>query len=235
MNKIVYNTGNDCDNHWFYNKYNKGNSRYWTFNIALNLLVQKHHNPTIIETGCQRQKDDLGAGMSTSIFAEYIYENDGELIVVDNDQQHLNTATECISEWMSDINASFHCLDSVTFLRNYSGTVDLLYLDSYDYPYGDMLRKYNGQQDIHAAEKILQSKSHTEIISEFKDIVIPCQEHCLNEFKAIESNLSDTSIVLIDDNRLPGGGKPRLAKQYLYQHGWTCLLDYQQTLWVKTI
>ena len=40
-------------------------------------------------------------------------------------------------------------------------------------------------------------------------------------------------VIMLDDNRLPHGGKPRLAKVELRKRGWTCLLDYQQTLWIK--
>jgi hypothetical protein len=35
----------------------------------------------------------------------------------------------------------------------------------------------------------------------------------------------------MDDNMLPGGGKPRMAKKALSKLGYRCLLDSQQTLW----
>jgi FMN-dependent NADH-azoreductase len=59
------------------------------------------------------------------------------------------------------------------------------------------------------------------------------QSHCLAEFRAIEPRLQKNTIVLIDDNMLPFGGKPKLLKEYLDQKGWVCLFDYQQTLWIR--
>lgn len=62
---------------------------------------------------------------------------------------------------------------------------------------------------------------------------LPCQQHQLNEFKLAEKNLTDKSIVLLDDNDFPGGGKTRLTKNYLFNTGWRCVLDLQQSLWIK--
>jgi hypothetical protein len=39
---------------------------------------------------------------------------------------------------------------------------------------------------------------------------------------------------MIDDNQLPGGGKSRLAKEHLAGLGWSCLLDFQQSVWRKS-
>lgn len=219
---------------WFKNKYwyDGANNRFSTFQLSLNLLEKRFECPTIIETGCQRQKEDLGAGMSTSIFAEYIHRNNGNLIVVDLIQRHLDVATKCVESW-PNVDIQFVCSDSVAFLKEYQGKCDLLYLDSYDYPIGQMWDAYGGRVDLPNAMKIVAARSHDELIQEFGGIIVPCQEHCLNEFKAIEGALEQDSIVLIDDNDFPGGGKPGLLKPYLEEQGWTCLLDSQQTLWVK--
>ena len=98
MKDIVFNSG---PGNWFFDKYyiHGSNSRFWTFQLALNLLSQRNWNPTIVETGCQRMADDIGAGMSTSIFAEYIARYGGELHVVDNDVHHLTIAEKCVGEW----------------------------------------------------------------------------------------------------------------------------------------
>ena len=224
---------------WFYDKYyvNGINSRYWTFQLAFNILYQREKHPTIVETGCQRQADDIGAGMSTSIFAEYIANFGGELHIVDNNIRHLTIAEKCISKWSTE-NANrvftYHN-DSVEFLKNYLGEVDLLYLDSWDYPYGELLNEFGGKEDIEKATIELNKLSHTEVVSRFGSIIFPSQQHCVREFKAVEEQLDETSIVLIDDNQLPGGGKPGLLKPYLEEQGWTCLFDFQQTLWIRKI
>ncbi len=198
----TYNSVNHTN--WFYEKYylpyHGANMRYWTFQLALNLLLQGCDNARILETGCQRQKDDVGAGMSTSIFGEFVCRNGGHLTTVDLIPKHLQVCRECTTEFSSRI--SYVESDSVTFLARHDGQLDLLYLDSIDYPLDD-----NEEQ-----KKL-------------------SQDHCLAEFRVIEPRLNPSCLVLIDDNTMPGGGKPRLLKEYLASKHWSCLLDNQQSLW----
>lgn len=194
---------------WFRDKYycNGNNARYWTFQLALNFLNQTKNAPTIIETGCQRMKDDLGAGMSTSIFGEYVSNYGGRVITVDLFQKHLDICKECTLEWEKNI--SYIESDSLVFLANYQGPVDLLYLDSYDYPIGDT------EWDM--GERVNS------------------QSHCLKEFMLIRNRLEPGTLLLLDDNMLEGGGKSlRLKDEVLFRDdSWLCLLDYQQSLWIK--
>jgi len=200
----------DGNSNWFYKKYyyNGANLRYYTFQIALNLLSQKKKtDPVILETGCQRLANDLGAGMSSSIFGEFLHKYGGHLITVDNFHPHLVTCQECTLEWCDCID--YVLSDSLSFLKDFQGRVDLLYLDSLDYPVGE--DKDNIQMRDAA------------------------QLHCLNEFKAIEPRLPKDVIVMADDNQLPSGGKPKFLKEYLQKKGWICLLDFQQTIWVRKV
>lgn len=232
--EIIYTSAGQKN--WFHDGYyaSGSNCRYHSFGIALRLLSQRHPDPVIIETGCQRQEDDLGAGMSSSIFAEYVEKYGGTLHVVDNEPKHLELAKGFLKKWPF-ANTEFTLSDSVEFLREYDGRCDLLYLDSYDYPVGDMWQAYGGQRDLSTAVKILESKTYDDIMAEFSHVIIPCQQHCLNEFRAIEGSLHKNSIVLIDDSDFPGGGKPGMLKPYLAENGWICLYDSQQTLWVKEL
>ena len=200
-------TSDEIEPNWFYKKYfyGGGNSRYWTFQMAMNLLSQQTDNPVIIETGCQRQEDDLGAGMSTSIFGEYCKRYGGKCISVDLIEYHLNVCKRCTVEYAAHID--YVLSDSLEYLRNYNGPVDLLYLDSLDYPIGD-----------NAGDETMRMASQT---------------HCLLEFKSIEPRLQPNTVLLVDDNMLPFGGKPKLLKTYLESKGWTCLFDYQQSLWIR--
>ena len=201
----------DSSTNWLHQKYYRSgtNSRYWTWQLALNLLVQTRVNPVIVETGCQRQEDDLGAGMSTSIFGEYCARYGGAVYTVDLFRNHLDICRACTKEWEDAI--SYVESDSISWLQKVKGIeADLLYLDSLDYPIGDQAGD--------------------------KDKQLAAQVHCLNEFKAAESSgvLNDSTILLIDDNQLPGGGKPRLLKNHLINTSdWVCLLDLQQSLWMK--
>ncbi len=198
---------------WLFKRYyySGGNSRYFTFQLALNLLAQKVKNPLIIETGCQRQKEDVGAGMSTSIFGEFVTRYGGKVIAVDLIPKHLEVCKQCTLEYSSNI--EYVLSDSVAWLKNIRDIeADLLYLDSLDYPLSP-----DGLRSINPAEEKAS------------------QEHCLNEFlAAVESGVVGTNtIILIDDNQLPGGGKPRLLKNYLCEAGWICLIDFQQSLWIR--
>lgn len=206
-------TSEDPQTNWFYEKYyaSGSNSRYMTFQLALNLLLQRTYpegRPLILETGCQRQADDLGAGMSSSIFAEFLFRlGKGKLRSVDNNGYHLTVCASCVAPWISRVELA--CDDSIHYLTQHDEPVDLLYLDSLDYPVG------GDEGNITMQEA--------------------AQQHNLAEFKAIEDRLPEECVVLLDDNNLSGGGKPKLLKEYLFRKRWKCLLDYQQSLWVKKV
>jgi hypothetical protein len=102
---------------------------------------------------------------------------------------------------------SYNVGDSAAYLSDWAAgrpgvPIDLLYLDSWDYP-------VSGDDGSRAAS----------------------QRHCLAELEAALPVLQEHSLVLIDDGALPGGGKPLLAKRRLAELGWTCLVDAYQTLW----
>ena len=245
-NELVY-TGPDWKKNWLYTKYavcpdGGMNHRYYTFQLALNLLIQRHPaNPVILETGCQRMADDFGAGMSTSVWGEHIKQvGGGDLVLVDNDEAHLKIGVGFAETAIEGIGALKPYLsDSVAFLREWEGPrLDLLYLDSYDYPYVEMMWDWQAKHGLETAEEAntqLQQKTPDELRAIYGEWMDPCQEHCLNEFKAIEARLSPGVVLLVDDNALPGGGNPGTLKPYLVQQGWTCLLDSQQTLWVQEL
>jgi len=243
---IVY-TGAHCRSNWLQGMYsvmpNGGiNNRYFTFQLAFNLLRQSHReHPLILETGCQRMENDFGAGMSTSIWAGYIrHVGGGHLVLVDNDEDHLAAGRGFAEEIIQDVGTvSCHLSDSVEFLSSWDGRdIDLLYLDSYDYPYVEMMLDWKERKSLESddeANRQLFSMTRDEVRAVYGDWIDPCQEHCLREFMAVEKALPDNAILLVDDNGFPGGGKPGTLKPYLRKQGWICLLDLQQTLWVRRL
>jgi hypothetical protein len=90
--------------------------------------------------------------------------------------------------------------DSIKYLKAFPQKVDFLYIDSYDY-----------------------NRNNPEIIKD-------SQDHHLEEIKAIEKKLHENSIILIDDCKLPGGGKGKKAIQYLQSNGWKILMNKYQVL-----
>ncbi len=187
-------------NNWFDQKYRiKSDGRYPTFKTALNLMNQLG-GKNIVETGTTRMVDDYGAGYSTVMFADYLTKYGGKIWTVDISQANIDTCKLVTKEFEKVV--SYHVQDSLAFLANFKEKIDLLYLDSFDYP--------------------LDGTDPT-----------PCQEHQLKEFKLAEHLLSDSAIVLLDDNNFDNGGKTKLTKNYLVEQGWTCLIDLQQSLFIK--
>jgi len=93
--------------------------------------------------------------------------------------------------------------DSIEFLDQYKKPIDFLYLDSLDCP---------PQKNA--------NPSHA-------------QSHALNELINSYHKLNNHCVVLIDDNLFANGGKAKLAKEFLYNKGFTLLLDYKQSLWIR--
>lgn len=205
--------------------------RYPTMKMALDLLGARR-GWRIVETGTIRMAEDWGAGCSTLIFGRWAKENSGRLTTVDNSFVHMETAKLLTTGYADCI--QYIVSDSVKFLSTLPHhTVDLLYLDSFDYPYGQLLDIYGGRTDINNAIRILSEMGDEEVLRLHGEIVLPCQEHCAKELGAALLALHDDSIVLIDDDNIPGGGKPRLAKELLREAGWIEVLKGQQSLWTK--
>ena len=202
----------------FHKKYAPLDGRYSTMRAAINLFLQRG-GKTIVETGCQRQKNDWGAGNSTQIFCEILKNYGGHLYTVDISQDNLNLAKSINEEHGV---ANFTCMDSVEYLKQFTKTIDLLYLDSWDYP-AEQLPDWNGTADY--------PMEHDEIITTFHDLIDGCQQHCVQELEAASPRLHNESVILIDDNNFPGGGKARIAREWLFDNNWELILDEQQTLW----
>ncbi len=94
--------------------------------------------------------------------------------------------------------------DSVEFLKNFKDRIDFLYLDSVDYP-------------LHEGDPSIQE----------------CQEHQLKELEAAYDKVIPGGIILLDDNMLAEGGKAKLSKKFLEEKGDICVLDFQQSCWLK--
>lgn len=62
---------------------------------------------------------------------------------------------------------------------------------------------------------------------------VRAQRHQLREIQAAYPKLAARCIVLLDDNGAPNGGKTRLSKNFLSDHGFRCILDSYQSLWTR--
>jgi predicted O-methyltransferase YrrM len=135
-------------------------------------------------------------------------------------------STILFADWASKNGAFFYSVDidansfanSTQFLLPYKQYVKLVVSDS-----------VNFLQNFHEKIDMLYLDSY-----DFQaDNPNPSQEHHLKEIIAAMPNLTDNSIILIDDCGLPHGGKGTLAIQYLQNLGWKVVLKGYQVLLLK--
>lgn len=200
-----------------------------TMRYALELLEWRD-GKYIVETGCTRDPDNWsGDGMSTVIFGRWAADRGGKLRTIDNDVHHLATCKQLTV----GLPIQFSLSNSVAALGQNRQPIDLLYLDSLDYPYGPLCDIYGGKTDLDAAIATLKAMPEQEIIEKHYALLSTPQAHCAAEVRAALPVLKPGALVLIDDAGLPGGGKARVAKAVLIAAGWECLADEYQTLWSK--
>lgn len=126
MQEFVFNDG------WFDHYRPKLAERYYTFKVALNLLLQcsgKH----IVETGTMRGPGNwYYDGCSTYLFGEFADRYGLHLWTCDLDARTIDNAGAWTMAF--DQRITYVCRESVAFLTDFGETIDLLYLDSMDCP-----------------------------------------------------------------------------------------------------
>lgn len=109
------------------------NVRYKTFEKALTLM-QERSAKTIVETGAMRgvNLNDIfaGDGGSTILFAEWAKRNGAIVYSVDIDHSAFANSAPFLAQYDNIFTV---CADSVEFLSSLGVTIDMLYLDSYDF------------------------------------------------------------------------------------------------------
>lgn len=207
--------------------------RWYTMKAALNIYASYDKLPPIVETGCVRNPDDWGAGMSSVLIGRVAKEMGYIFHTVDISEANMKVCQELTKEYSTHM--AYHVMDSVEYLKGTDriGGIGFLYLDSYDYPIVEIADMYAPREDYRKTISMLWTLSEEEIVSRHGDMILPSQEHCLKEITAAMPNLDPRAPVLIDDCALPGGGKGRLAKLYLREKGYTCILDNKQSLWLR--
>jgi hypothetical protein len=93
---------------------------------------------TIVETGCVRERNDYSAGYSTVVFAELAERYGGRIFTVDSSAPNMSLCRRVTRRWSKLV--SYNVGDSIAYLRAWADgegagrRIDLLYLDSWDYP-----------------------------------------------------------------------------------------------------
>ena len=114
--------------------------------------------------------------------------------------------------------------------KEFSQHISFYYSDSVDF-----LKKFNRRIDLLYLDSL---------DCPVEGDATEAQVHNLNEFKAAEPKMPIGSLLLMDDNNFPNGGKPKLTKAFLVEtqspvaHSdgysrWHCILDWGQSLWER--
>ena len=123
---------------WFKKYKDKLGVRYKTFHKLFSIAIDRELQ-NIVETGTSRGKDKFyylrpkinwKDGMSTILFAEYVKYNKGQLWTCDIDARNIRNASLFLKDY--NLRANLIVSDSLKFLRDFSETIDVLYLDSHD-------------------------------------------------------------------------------------------------------
>lgn len=168
-------------------------------------LMEARGARTLVETGSARAglEQPKREGASTVVFATWARLHGAVLHSVDLDPKSVEGARRAVAALGLEERVRFHVGDSVAFLRTFDQPVDFLYLDSYDYDRKD--------PEVQRASQL----------------------HHLRELEAIEPRLHEGSVVLIDDCRLPGGGKGKLVIERMLASGWRVVRSEYQVLLVR--
>lgn len=118
------------------NRIQMEDKRYLTLLSALELLDQRHVK-ILVETGTARDGDRnfVGDGGSTIIFADWATQNEALLYSVDIDPSAIENAKNVTTVYADHI--QFVCDNSIKFLNKFEKQIDFLYLDSFDFDFGN--------------------------------------------------------------------------------------------------
>lgn len=139
------------EGYFFKQFYSKTDQRYWTWKIALGLLLQTG-GKNIVETGCLRQEGDWGGGYSTYVLGDFAKRYDKHLWTCDIDENCMEVAKRITKPFARNI--TYEVNDSRMFLRDFKEKIDLLVLDSVDCEPAN--KEITEKAQIHQLREILE-------------------------------------------------------------------------------
>jgi len=127
-----------CSHQALQGKIDPSDKRFKTFEYVLKEMENRDAR-IIVETGTARHgtKNCRGDGCSTCIWADWASQNNGYVYSVDISPKALANAKAAIGNL--GVFVSFVQSDSVDFLRQFDGSIDFLYLDSFGFKKNDPL------------------------------------------------------------------------------------------------
>lgn len=131
--------------------------RHLSFALALERLSELERPVQIVETGTIRSQEDWGgAGYSTYLLSFFAQTVGGKLTSVDNEPAHCLFAQSQLKQFASTTKVVHS--DSVQFLKSFTSSIDLLYLDSVDTD-KDVLAQH-ALEEVQAAYDKVESRGH---------------------------------------------------------------------------
>ncbi|MCX2720469.1 class I SAM-dependent methyltransferase [Lentiprolixibacter aurantiacus] len=137
-------------------------------------LMDRIKARVIVETGTSREglKGAKSNGAATIVFGTWAKANNAHVHSVDISPKSIaNAEKEVIRQDLADY-VSLHTSDSIAFLKTFNESVDLLYLDSYDY--SDDPEVQLKSQEHHLGEfKAIEAKLHDNTLVLIDDCDLP--------------------------------------------------------------
>lgn len=127
------------------------NHRAPTFRAVFAQLAERGKPPTIVETGCLRDRGNwTGDGQSTKLFELFVASCGGDVFSVDSSAAAVATARMACAP-----QANVALGDSVAFLAAFRASIDLLYLDSADEPENTLMELAAAMKNLRPGSIVL--------------------------------------------------------------------------------
>ena len=120
-------------------------------------------NPVIVEIGTQREFNNTGDGCSTTVFSWFVNTHGGKLYSIDIENSYIEQGkSELKNRGLLTDRVNLICQDGIKFFDDFSGKIDLLYLDAWDYRGTDDDKRISEEKHLEAflkAEKFLSDNA----------------------------------------------------------------------------
>jgi hypothetical protein len=213
--------------------------RYYTLSVAINVFKQTYGR-NIAQLGSEPRDSAHSNFDLFDFYAElalnckkvtYSIFHDSELIKEQNRERILNSKIYRQYSKVSDRIKVKNIKDHNTFEIN--NNIDLLILNDIHFPIEELTARVCPSSDYLSGRNILNSMEEREILDGHGDLINPSKERALFEYKLLRSKLSKSSVVILEGNDYPGGSQTSLVKKQLGSDGFICLLDLQQSVWIR--
>jgi len=213
--------------------------RYYTMSAAINVFTQSYgHN--IVQIGSEPRNSAHSNFDLFDFYADLVREcnkvsysifHESDNIKQQKREQYLNSIIYNKYSDESNRIRIRNIKDNNTFEN--TNNIDLLILNDIYFPIEDLTARVCPNADYLSSRNVLYSISDSEMSHSYGEIINPSKERCLYEYKLFRKKLSRSSVIILEGNDYPGGAQTSLVKKQLGSDGFICLLDLQQSVWIR--